>query len=110
MGCCAAPCNYCDISCFNIYKHPSLSGRCSSLVRLAENTITVADDGMQIDGELAEHIFEPFSRGDKARSTGGGSGLGLSIASKIVEMHGGELKLDRNYGHGYTKAFHITLD
>ena len=81
-----------------------------TLVRLAENIITVADDGMQIDEELAEHIFEPFSRGDKVRSTRGGSGLGLSIASKIVEMHGGELKLDRNYGHGYTKAFHIILD
>ena len=81
-----------------------------TLVRLAENTITVADDGMQIDEELAEHIFEPFSRGDKARTTGGGSGLGLSIASKIVEMHGGELKLDCNYGHGYTKAFHIIFD
>lgn len=80
-----------------------------TLVQLDENTITVADDGMQIDEELAEHIFEPFSRGDKARSTEGGSGLGLSIASKIIEMHGGELKLDRDYGHGYTKAFHIIL-
>ena len=80
-----------------------------ALVRLAEYTITVADDGMEIDEDLAEHIFDPFSRGDKARSTSGGSGLGLSIASKIIEMHGGELKLDCNYGHGYTKAFLIVL-
>ena len=80
-----------------------------ALVRLAEYTITVADDGMEIDEDLAEHIFEPFSRGDKARSTSGGSGLGLSIASRIIEMHGGELKLDCNYGHGYTKAFLIIL-
>lgn len=79
------------------------------LVKLAEYTITVADDGIEIDEELAEHIFEPFSRGDKARSTSGGSGLGLSIASRIIEMHGGELKLDRNYGRGYTKAFLIIL-
>ena len=81
-----------------------------TLVRLAEYTITVADDGMPIDEELAEHIFDPFSRGDRTRSTGGGSGLGLSIASKIVKMHGGELKLDRDYGHGYTKAFQIILE
>ena len=80
------------------------------LVRLAEYTITVADDGIEIDEELAEHIFEPFSRGDKARSTSGGSGLGLSIASRIIEMHGGELKLNRDYGHGYTKAFLIILE
>lgn len=80
------------------------------LVRLTEYTITVADDGMEIDEDLAEHIFEPFSRGDKARSTSGGSGLGLSIASRIIEMHGGELKLNCDYGHGYTKAFLIILE
>ncbi|MCH5261775.1 MAG: HAMP domain-containing histidine kinase [Lachnospiraceae bacterium] len=80
-----------------------------TFVQLKEYTITVADDGEQIDDELAKHIFEPFSRGDKARSTKGGSGLGLSIASKIVQMHGGELKLNRDYGHGYTKAFQIIL-
>lgn len=80
-----------------------------TFVQLNEYTITVADDGEEIDDELAEHIFKPFSRGDKARSTKGGSGLGLSIASKIVQMHGGELKLNRNYGHGYTKAFQIIL-
>ena len=64
---------------------------------------------MEIDEEFANHIFEPFSRADKARSTRGGSGLGLSIAAKIVEMHGGELKLDCHYGSGYTKAFQIVL-
>lgn len=79
------------------------------LVQLEEYTITVADDGQEIDKELAEHIFVPFTRGDKARSTEGGSGLGLSIALRIVEMHGGELRLNCNYGHGYTKAFQIIL-
>lgn len=81
-----------------------------TLVQLQEYMITVADDGVQIDEELAKHIFEPFSRGDRARSTKGGSGLGLSIASKIVQMHGGELKLNLDYGQGYTKAFQIILD
>lgn len=80
-----------------------------TLVKLSDYTITVADDGLPIDDELARHIFDPFSRGDRARRTEGGSGLGLSIASKIVTMHGGELKLDCNYGHGYTKAFRMTL-
>lgn len=80
-----------------------------ALVLLDEYTITVADDGMEIDKEFAEHIFEPFSRADKARSTKGGSGLGLSIASKIVKMHGGKLELNCEYGHGYTKAFQIVL-
>lgn len=79
------------------------------LVRLEGYTITVADDGMEIDEEFVSHIFEPFSRADKARSTSGGSGLGLSIAYKIVQMHRGELCLHCDYGQGYTKAFQICL-
>ena len=91
----------------NAARYGRESGRV--LVKLEEYTITVADDGQEIDQELARHIFDPFTRGDKARSTDGGSGLGLSIAFKIVEMHGGELRLNRDYGHGYTKAFQIIL-
>ena len=79
------------------------------LVRLQDDVLTVADDGMEIEPEFAEHIFEPFSRADKARTTKGGSGLGLSITAKIVEMHGGKLKLDCSFGEGYTKAFQIIL-
>ncbi|MCH5249138.1 MAG: HAMP domain-containing histidine kinase [Lachnospiraceae bacterium] len=71
--------------------------------------IIIADNGIPIDDELAMHIFEPFSRGDKSRSSRGGSGLGLSIAHKIVHMHGGKLELKRDCGDGYTKAFVITL-
>ena len=81
-----------------------------TLVKLTGYTITVADDGQEIDEELALHIFEPFTRGDKARSTSGGSGLGLSIAYKIVQMHGGELRLNRDYTREYTKAFQILLE
>ena len=81
-----------------------------TLVKITEYTITVADDGSEIDEELAEHIFEPFTRGDRARNTRGGSGLGLSIAFKIVQKHGGELKLNRDYMRGYTKAFQILLE
>lgn len=91
----------------NAVRYGKESGK--ALVQLEEYTITVADDGVEIDKEFAKHIFEPFSRADRARSTKGGSGLGLSIASKIVQMHGGELKLDCDYGHGYTKAFQIIL-
>lgn len=71
--------------------------------------IRIADNGAPIEEELAAHIFEPFSRGDKARSTQGGSGLGLSIAHKIVKMHGGSLTLDTCCADGYTKAFEINM-
>ncbi len=79
------------------------------LIQLEDGVLTVADDGMEIEPEFAEHIFEPFSRADKARSTKGGSGLGLSISAKVVQMHGGSLELHTDYGMGYTKAFMIRL-
>lgn len=91
----------------NAVRYGRAGGR--ALVRLEDYTITVADDGIEIDREFIGHIFEPFSRADKARGTGGGSGLGLSIAYKIVQMHGGELRLRCDYGQGYTKAFQICL-
>ena len=71
--------------------------------------LCIADNGTPIEDELAEHIFEPFSRGDKTRSTSGGSGLGLSISAKIVQMHGGELRLERQCPDGMVKAFVISL-
>lgn len=77
------------------------------LVRLSGYELTVADEGEPIDPALADHIFEPFTRGDRARSTQGGSGLGLGIAKKIVEMHGGSLRLNLSAEGSYTKAFQM---
>lgn len=71
--------------------------------------ISIADSAAPIDDALAANIFEPFARGDFARSSRGGNGLGLSISHKIVHMHGGELGLRRDCGGGYTKAFVISL-
>ncbi|MDE6601159.1 MAG: HAMP domain-containing histidine kinase [Lachnospiraceae bacterium] len=79
------------------------------LIRLQEYELTVADEGAPVEPAFAAHIFEPFARGDKARSSKGGTGLGLGIAKKIVEMHGGKLLLNQNFGEGYTKAFQIRL-
>lgn len=55
--------------------------------------IFVADSGDTIEEELASRLFEPFVMGDQSRSTGGGSGLGLSIARKVCSMHGFSLNL-----------------
>ncbi len=71
--------------------------------------IRIADNGTPIEDALAAHIFDPFARGDKARSTKGGNGLGLSISSKIIAMHGGKLQLERQCADGYAKAFCISL-
>ncbi len=70
-----------------------------------EMILHIADDGCGMDAEQSQHLFEPFAREDKARnSKTGGSGLGLSIAKKIVEAHNGTITLwtDINKGCKFT--------
>lgn len=81
-----------------------------------EIRVFVADSGETIEKELADEIFEPFVMGDKSRSTAGGSGLGLSVAHKIAELHGAVLKLVQRpemmryqLGEKYNKVFLLIL-
>lgn len=65
--------------------------------------VIVADTGDPIPGD-AEALFQPFTRGDAARVSTGGSGLGLSICKRIAELHGYGLTLVQPYGR-FSKAF-----
>ncbi len=78
--------------------------------------IFVADSGDEIPQDIKEHIFEPFFTGDESRSTGGGTGLGLPLSSRICDMHGFKLKLVQNpeilryhLGDEYKKVFVISI-
>lgn len=60
-------------------------------------TITVEDDGVGIDAESLEHVFEPFF---STRPEGEGTGLGLSIAYGIFEKHNGSMSVESELGTG----------
>lgn len=70
--------------------------------------VVVADDGNTIPDDISGHIFEPFAKGDSSRRSGG-SGLGLSIAKKVINMHGWDLKFVSKPDDRNTKAFVIWI-
>lgn len=67
-------------------------------------TLAVVDDGVGIDPQLQQSIFEPFF---STKSPGEGTGLGLPIVSSIVDEHGGFLTLETERGRGSTFTMHL---
>jgi signal transduction histidine kinase len=65
-------------------------------------TIDVADQGPGIPPEDRALIFEPFKRSPGSESGIPGVGLGLSVAKRIVEAHGGRIELQSAVGRGAT--------
>lgn len=86
----------------NAIRHSPEDG----LVRVTADTIagrvrlTVSDEGPGIPPEDAERVFRRFYRADAARTDETGSGLGLSIARWIVDLHGGDIRVDNGSRHG----------
>lgn len=60
---------------------------------------TVEDDGPGVPEEDRQRVFGRFTRLDQSRSSTG-SGLGLSICRRLVEIMGGEVEVDTSPGHG----------
>lgn len=70
--------------------------------------ITVSDNGIGVPKEEVRSIFDRFYTVDKSRSKDkGGSGLGLSIAKWIVDMHQGCIEVDSTEGKGTTISVNL---
>lgn len=91
----------------NSLKYSNGNGRLTVRAEIAPQAYTIAfkDNGSGIPPEyLPDRIFEPLVR---ARPQGSGSGLGLSIVRKIVEMHGGSVTAASRVGEGTTMLIRL---
>ena len=70
--------------------------------------VEVLDRGPGIPLEQAEHMLQPFTRMDAARSTSG-TGLGLAIVDRIAKMHGGSVRLLPREGGGLRTRAELPL-
>ncbi|MEE1921473.1 ATP-binding protein [Pseudomonas sp. 148P] len=70
--------------------------------------LSVLDRGAGIDPGELEAIFNPFIRGDRARS-GKGTGLGLAIVKRIAAQHGGNVELRNRSGGGIEARVRLPL-
>jgi signal transduction histidine kinase/HAMP domain-containing protein len=69
--------------------------------------IAVRDTGPGISQSDQHKIFEEFQQADSSVAKKGGTGLGLTISKRIVEMHGGNISVESTLGQGST--FSVTL-
>ncbi len=72
--------------------------------------IAVVDTGIGLTQEEAKHVFERFWRADQSRARhSGGSGIGLAISRRLVELQGGQIEVESRLGVGSTFRFSLPL-
>jgi signal transduction histidine kinase len=76
----------------------------------ADLVVEVQDTGPGISKEDRERLFDPYHRlvGDRERLSG--LGLGLALASRLVELHGGEIWVKSRKGSGSTFGFSVPFE
>jgi PAS domain S-box-containing protein len=95
-------------------EHGSVTVACSLLEATPDGEVcvefAVGDTGIGMDAEYLAQIFENFSQEDSSVSRKfGGTGLGLGISKKLVELLGGELRVSSQKHWGTTSRFTLRL-
>jgi two-component system phosphate regulon sensor histidine kinase PhoR len=73
--------------------------------------VDISDNGIGISEEALPHLFERFYKEDKARNRSvSGSGLGLSIVKKIMDMHNGDVMAANSPKQGAVFTIHLPIN
>lgn len=95
----------------NAVKFVPERGLVRVLLRREENRlrVSVVDTGPGMSGEVQRRVFEKFYQGDPSRASQG-NGLGLALAKRVVDLHGGEIVVSSKEGKGTTFTVYLPLD
>jgi signal transduction histidine kinase len=93
----------------NGIKYTPEGGKVSVILGVTDKEIAVhiKDTGIGIPEDSLEHIFDRFFRVEKKVHTIKGTGLGLTIVTKILEKHEGRITVSSSLGEGSTFSFFI---
>lgn len=97
----------------NAVKFTPAGGHVTVHVQLEEHVgdscvlkFSVVDDGVGMDPSQTEHLFQPFTQADSSTTRKyGGTGLGLAISKQLVDLMGGDIRVDSELGRGSTFTF-----
>ncbi|NSW57633.1 MAG: HAMP domain-containing histidine kinase [Armatimonadetes bacterium] len=100
---------------FNLISNASKYSGAGSVVRVhsaSENghvRVSVTDQGVGIRPEDQKRVFEPFERTEAATRMADGTGLGLPLSRRLVELQGGEMGVISKPGEGSTFWFTLPI-